>query len=78
MIFGVNAHRLYMDCGNGNDMRAVFLIEVIEVRCMLEIVCIAFATLNYRIRNDIVGENLDFESDVLLGENFFTSPRISA
>ena len=68
MIGGVYAHRLYVNGGNGYDVRAVFSIEVIEIRYMLEVVCIAFAALNDRIRNNIIGENIDLESDVLLGE----------
>ena len=58
-----------MNSGNGNDVCAVFLVEVVKIGCVLEVVCVTFAAFNDVVRNDVIRENLYVKRDVLLGKN---------
>lgn len=58
---GVDAHGLKMNCGYGNKVSALFLVEVLQVGAMLEVVCVNVAVLGYIIGLNVVGEFLYFE-----------------
>ena len=58
-----------MDGGDGDDVGAVFGVEVIEVGEMLEVVGVHGAVLHHVVGNHIVAVFLNVEGDVLGGEN---------
>ena len=60
-----------MDGRHGNDVSAVFLIEIVEVRGVLEVVGVAFAVFNDIIGDDIIGEYLYLKRDLLCGKEAF-------
>ena len=70
MVFGVNTHRLNVNCGNRNDVRAVVFVEIIKVGGVLEVVCVAFAAFDNVVRDNVIGKGFDFKRDVLFGKNF--------
>ena len=59
-----------MDRENRNDVSAVFGVEVIEVRGVLEVVGQDGAVLYNIIGDNIVAVLLDIQGDVLRGQNF--------
>ena len=59
-----------MDGKNRNDVSAVFGVEVIEVRGVLEVVGQDGAVLYNIIGDNIVAVLLDIQGDVLRGQNF--------
>ena len=59
-----------MDLSDRNEVRAVFLVEGIEIRLMLEIVGVYIAAFGGIIRNYIVVHDLDFERIALFLERF--------
>ena len=69
LFAAVDAHRFYMDSADGNNMSAVFCVEVVKVRSVLEVVCENIAAVNNLIGLYIVGKLNDFEGDVFLGKD---------
>ena len=59
-----------MDSADRNNVCAVFLVEILKVRKMLEVVCINLAAVNNLVRLNIVREFLDVKSNVLFGKDF--------
>ena len=59
-----------MDCADRNNVCAVFLVEILKVRKMLEVVCVNLAAVNNLVRLNIVREFLDVKSNVLFGKDF--------
>ena len=66
----VNAHGLYMDGGNGYDMCAVFPVEIVHVRYMLEVVGIQLAALYHVVGLYVIGEFHNFKGNVLRSQDF--------
>ena len=52
-----------MDDQNGDEVRAVLGVEVIQIRNVLEVVGVDLAALHDVVRLDVVGELLDVEGD---------------
>lgn len=69
LLAAVNADRLYMDSSDGNDVSVVFRVEVVQIGGVLEVVRVDFAALNYIVGLNVIGELLDVEGYVLLGED---------
>ena len=58
-----------MDCGNRNDMSAVLLVKIIQIRGVLEIVGIDFAAFHNVIRLNVIGELFHIQGDVFGSQN---------
>ncbi len=58
-----------MDDQNGDEVRTVLGVEVLQIRNVLEVVRVNLAALHDVVRLDVVGELLDVERDVLLGQD---------
>lgn len=58
-----------MDIANGDDVRVVLLVEIVEVRLVLEVVCVDLAGLNNIVGLDIIFELFDVKSDALSGKD---------
>lgn len=58
-----------MDCADRNKVSALFFIEVVKVRSVLEVVCVYGAVLNNGVGNYIVVVGLNIESYAFFGEN---------
>ena len=58
-----------MDIANGDDVRAVLLVEIVEVRLVLEEVCVDLAGLNNIVGLDIIFELFDVKGDALSGKD---------
>ena len=58
-----------MDIANGDDVRVVLLVEIVEVRLVLEVVCVDLAGLNNIVGLDIIFELFDVKGDALSGED---------
>ena len=56
-----------MDIANGDDVRVVLLVEIVEVRLVLEVVCVDLAGLNNIVGLDIIFELFDVKGDALSG-----------
>lgn len=69
LLAAVEAHRLHVDDQNGDEVRAVLGVEVIQIRNVLEVVGVNLAALHDVVRLDVVGELLDVEGDVLRGQD---------
>ena len=65
----VDAHGLNVDAGNGDQVGALLLIEVVQVGLMLEVVGIALAILNDGVGDHIVIVLLDVQRDALVGQD---------
>ena len=59
-----------MDSGNLYDVSAVFRIEIVKIRSVLEVVGVNLAAFNYIVGLNIIGEFLDVKSNVFLGKYF--------
>lgn len=78
MLAAVEAERLHMDRENRNDVSAVFGIEVIEVRGVLEVVGQDGAVLYNIIGDNIVAVLLDIQVMSLAARISLATARISA
>ena len=78
LFAAVDAHGFNMDRADGNDIGAVFGVEVIEVRNMLEVVGIDFAAVNNVVGLYIIGEFFDVEGDAFSARISLAMARISA
>lgn len=58
-----------MDIANGDDVRVVLLVEIVEVRLVLEVVCVDLAGLNNIVGLDIIFELFDVKGDALSGKD---------
>jgi len=60
-LAGIDAKRLIVNLADGNNVCALFLIEIIKIWCVLEIVCIDLALINSKIRLYIIiiGDDLN-------------------
>ena len=58
-----------MDIANGDDVRVVLLVEIVEVGLVLEVVCVNLAGLNNIVGLDIIFELFDVKSDALSGKD---------
>ena len=57
-----------MDCRYGNKLCTVFGVEVLEIREMLEVVCVELAAVYNVVRLNVVGIFLDVKRNILLLE----------
>ena len=55
-LTGVNAERLVVHIECSSQIRAVLLVEVVQVRSVLEVVCIQITVNQCGVRLHIVGE----------------------
>ncbi len=53
-----------MDHRRDDNMRAVLRIEVLQIRNVLEIVCVHFTALHNIVRLNIIGKLLDIQRDI--------------
>lgn len=58
-----------MDCADRHKVSALFFVEVVKVRSVLEVVCVYGAVLNNGVGNYIVVVGLNIESYAFFGEN---------
>ena len=65
MSRGIYAHGFNMNRGNRHDVSSVLLVEVLEVRGVLEVVGVAFTAFDNGVRNNVVGENFDLKGYIL-------------
>ena len=54
LLAAVDAHGLDVDAGDGHQMGALLLIEVVQIRLMLEVVGVALAVLDDGVGDHIV------------------------
>ena len=78
MLAAVEAERLHMDRENRNDVSAVFGVEVIEVRGVLEVVGQDGAVLYNIIGDNIVAVLLDIRVMSFAARISLATARISA
>ena len=71
IFVGIDAHWLMMYFQYRNDMCAVLFVEVIQIRNVLEVVCINFSGIYDCVRNNIVIVFLDIQSDALFCQDVF-------
>ena len=69
LLAAVDAHGLNVDTGNGDQVGALLLIEVVQVGLMLEVVGVALAILNDGVGDHIVIVLLDVQRNALVGQD---------
>ena len=69
LLAAVDAHRLDVDAGDRHQMGALFLIEVVQIRLMLEVVGVALAVLDDGVGDHIVVVLLNVQRDALGGQD---------
>ena len=69
LLAAVDAHGLDVDAGDGHQMGTLLLVEVVQIRLMLEVVGVALAVLDDGVGDHIVVVLLDVQSDALSGQN---------
>lgn len=67
-----------MDCADRHKVSALFFVEVVKVRGVLEVVCVYGAVLNNGVGNYIVVVGLNIESYAFSARICFATSRISA
>lgn len=61
-----------MNCADRHKVSALFFVEVVKVRGVLEVVCVYGAVLNNGVGNYIVIVGLNIESYAFFGENLLS------
>ena len=69
LFAAVDAHGLNVDAGNGDQVGALLLIEVVQVGLMLEVVGVALAILNDGVGDHVVIVLLDVQRNALVGQD---------
>ena len=64
----IDGERLIVNLCNGYEVGLVFLIEGIEVRLMLEVVCVYLTVLRELVRRYVIGHDLDVQRVALFFE----------
>ena len=62
-----------MNGGNRNDVSSVFLIEIFEIRGVLEIVSVDLSAFNDIVGLNIVGKFLNFKGNIFFCKNILSN-----
>ena len=77
LLAAVDAHGLHVDAGNRHQMGALFGVEVVQIRLMLEVVGIALTVLDDVVGDHIVVVLLNIQRDALGGRISLQTSRTS-